>query len=47
MDANRIIVLDNGKLDAFDTHENLLKKNKIYREIYNSQIKGSDTNEKA
>ena len=47
MDADRIIVLDNGKLDAFDTHKNLLKNNKIYREIYNSQIKGSDTNEKA
>ena len=47
MDADRILVLDNGRLDAFDTHENLLKKNKIYHEIYNSQIKGSDTNEKA
>ncbi len=47
MDADRIIVLDNGMLDDFDTHKNLLKKNKIYREIYNSQIKGSDTNEKA
>lgn len=47
MDADRIIVLDNGALDAFDTHENLLKNNEIYKEIYNSQIKGSDTNEKA
>ena len=42
MDADRIIVLDNGKVDGFDTHDNLLKNNSIYREIYNSQIKGSD-----
>ena len=39
-DADRIIVLDDGKIDAFDTHENLLKNNEIYRDIYESQIKG-------
>ena len=39
-DADRILVLDNGKIDAFDTHENLLKTNAIYQEIYESQIKG-------
>ena len=39
--ADRILVLDNGKIDAFDTHENLLKSNAIYQEIYNSQLEGS------
>ena len=39
--ADRILVLDNGRIDAFDTHENLLKNNAIYQEIYNSQLEGS------
>lgn len=39
--ADRILVLDEGKIDAFDTHENLLKHNAIYQEIYNSQLEGS------
>ena len=39
-DADRMLVLDNGRVDAFDTHENLLKTNAIYQEIYESQIKG-------
>lgn len=39
-DADRILVLDEGRIDAFDTHENLLKSNAIYQEIYESQIKG-------
>ena len=38
--ADRILVLENGKVDAFDTHENLLKTNAIYQEIYESQVKG-------
>ena len=38
--ADRILVLDNGRIDAFDTHENLLKNNAIYQEIYESQVKG-------
>ena len=38
--ADRILVLDNGRVNAFDTHENLLKTNAIYQEIYESQIKG-------
>lgn len=38
--ADRILVLDDGKEDAFDTHENLLKNNKIYQEIYTSQMEG-------
>ena len=39
-DADRIIVMDGGKINAFDTHENLLKTNAIYQEIYESQVKG-------
>lgn len=39
-DADRILVLDNGKADGFDTHENLLKGNEIYREIYEAQTQG-------
>ena len=39
--ADRILVLDDGKIDAFDTHENLLKNNAIYQDIYNSQLEGS------
>lgn len=39
-DEDRILVLDNGKVDGFDTHENLLKTNRIYREIYEAQTQG-------
>ena len=39
--ADRILVLDDGKINAFDTHENLLKTNEIYQEIYTSQLEGS------
>ena len=39
-DADRILVLDNGKVNGFDTHENLLKTNQIYREIYDAQTQG-------
>ncbi|QDW72809.1 ABC transporter ATP-binding protein [Lachnospiraceae bacterium KGMB03038] len=38
--ADRILVLDEGKINAFDTHDNLLEHNAIYQEIYNSQIEG-------
>lgn len=38
--ADRILVLDDGKVDDFDTHENLLKDNAIYQEIYTSQMEG-------
>ncbi len=44
-DCDRVIVLDNGEVDAFDTPKNLLKHNKIYQEVYNSQVKGSDSDE--
>ncbi|MBQ2050380.1 MAG: ABC transporter ATP-binding protein, partial [Spirochaetales bacterium] len=40
-DADRIIVLENGAVDGFDTHENLLKNNEIYREICEVQMHGS------
>lgn len=38
-DADKIVVMDNGKIDAIGTHEELLKSNKIYREVYESQTK--------
>lgn len=38
--ADRIIVIDDGKICGFDTHENLMETNKIYREIYDTQVKG-------
>ena len=38
-DADRILVLDNGRVSGFDTHENLLKSNTIYQEIYEAQTK--------
>lgn len=40
-DADRIIVLDNGRVDAFDTHERLLESNTIYREVYEAQTGGN------
>lgn len=39
-DADRILVLEDGRIHGFDTHENLLKTNAIYREIYETQTKG-------
>lgn len=47
-DADRIIVLEDGKVNGFDTHENLLKNNAIYQEIYDAQIKaGGDFDKKS
>lgn len=46
--ADRIIVMDDGQISGFDTHENLLKNNEIYRDVYESQNGGSgDFDEKA
>ncbi|HIZ77571.1 MAG TPA: ABC transporter ATP-binding protein/permease [Firmicutes bacterium] len=39
-DADRILVLENGRINGFDTHERLLEGNRIYREIYEAQTKG-------
>ena len=39
--ADRIIVMDDGKVADFDTHENLLKNSEIYRDVYESQNKGT------
>lgn len=44
-DADRIIVLNDGKVDGIGTHEELLNSNNIYREVYESQVKGADNNE--
>lgn len=44
-EADRIIVLNDGKIDGFGTHAELLAKNDIYREVYESQVKGADNNE--
>lgn len=41
-DADRIIVMDNGKVVAFDAHENLLRDCEIYRDIYEMQASGSE-----
>ena len=38
--ADRIIVMDDGRVVAFDTHDNLMKTNEIYREIYETQTQG-------
>ena len=46
--ADRIIVMDNGVVNGFGTHEELMATNEIYREVYESQTKGGgDFDEKA
>lgn len=44
-DADHILILENGQINGFGTHEELLKTNQIYREIYTSQTKGGDQDE--
>ena len=44
-DCDRIIVMDEGKINGIGTSEELLKTNKIYQEVYNSQMKGGEDNE--
>ena len=44
-DADLIIVMDNGKIDGIGTSEELLRTNQIYREVYESQVKGGSENE--
>ena len=43
--CDRIVVMDNGKINGIGTHEQLLKNNTIYKEVYESQVKGSDVDE--
>lgn len=43
--ADKIVVLNDGKIDAVGTHEELLKNCNIYREVYRSQVKGDGENE--
>ena len=41
-DCDRIIVMDEGRVNGFGTHEELLENNEIYREVYESQVGGAD-----
>ena len=38
--ADKIVVLDDGEIIAYDSHENLMKSCAIYKDIYDSQLKG-------
>lgn len=44
-DADKIVVLDDGKISGIGTHDELIKSNKIYQEVYESQTKGGDFDE--
>ena len=44
-DADLIIVLENGEISGIGTSEELLKTNAIYREVYESQVKGGEDHE--
>jgi ATP-binding cassette subfamily B protein len=44
-DADKIIVMDNGIINAVGKHEELLKDNSIYQEVYYSQVKGGESND--
>lgn len=44
-DADKIIVMNNGEINGMGTHEELLENNEIYREVYNSQVKGGGDDE--
>ncbi|HEX2985333.1 MAG TPA: ABC transporter ATP-binding protein [Caproiciproducens sp.] len=47
MDADKIIVMDGGRVNGFGTHEELLKTNQIYQEVYHSQVREEDSNDVA
>ena len=44
MDSDKVLVLDDGKIVDFGTHEELMERSSIYREVYDSQTKGGDDN---
>ena len=44
MDADKIVVMDDGKITGIGTHSELLENNETYREIYNSQMSGKESN---
>ena len=44
-DADMIIVMDNGRISAAGTHDELMKTSEIYREVYEQQTNGGDANE--
>ncbi len=44
-EADKIIVLNDGKIDGFGTHEELLNTNEIYKDVYECQVKGADKDE--
>ena len=44
-DADKIIVMESGKVVGFGTHDQLIESNDIYREVYESQVKGGEENE--
>lgn len=44
-DADKVIVMDGGRINGFGTPAELMKNNKIYREVYESQVKGGSDNE--
>ena len=43
-EADKIVVMDNGEINGIGTHEELLKSNEIYKEVYYSQTKGAENN---
>ena len=40
-EADRIIIMDNGKIADIGNHEELLKRNEVYRDLYNTQMEGA------